>query len=302
MRLRVLGSAAGGGFPQWNCGCRNCDGVRRGVIAATPRTQASLAVSADGERWLVLGASPDVRVQLERAPELWPKAGARGTPIAAVALPNGDVDAWLGLLSMREWTPLSLFATDVVRRDVVERNAVLRTLDRFEGHSRWQTLLPGARVAVDGTGLTLEAVPAPGKPPLHMMARREADPLDNVGFVVRDETRGVQVAWFPSVAGPSPAVQRALREADALFFDGTFFCDDELAAAGLGDARARQMGHWPVGGSDGSAAFLATLPAADKWLVHVNNSNPLLDDDSRERRELRALGIDVATDGMTWQR
>ena len=173
MRVRVLGSAAGGGFPQWNCGCRNCDGVRRGAIAATPRTQASLAVSADGERWLVLGASPDVRVQLERAPELWPPAGGRGTPIAAVALPNGDVDAWLGLLSLREWTPLHVLATDVVRRDIVERNAVLRTLDRFEGQCRWHALLPGARVAIDGTALTLEAVPAPGKPPLHMLARRD---------------------------------------------------------------------------------------------------------------------------------
>jgi pyrroloquinoline quinone biosynthesis protein B len=297
MRLRVLGAAAGGGFPQWNCACANCAGVRHGRPGLTPRTQASLAISADGERWILVGASPDVRVQIERTRELWPASDGR-SPIAAVALPNGDVDAWAGLLSLREWAPLTLLATPPVRADIVDDNGVLATLRRFDDHSRWIDLAPGARVAV--AGLTVEAVPAPGKPPLHRA--RAATALDNVGFVIRDETRGRSVAWFPSVAGPAPAVERALREADAVFFDGTFFRDDELVSTGRSAARARQMGHWPVGGDDGSASMLATLTTTDKWLVHVNNTNPLLADDSAERGWLRARGIDVAYDGLGWER
>jgi pyrroloquinoline quinone biosynthesis protein B len=295
MRARVLGSAAGGGFPQWNCGCGNCDRARRGT--AKPRTQASLAVSSDGERWILLGVSPDVRVQIGRAPELWPRA-RRESPIVAVALPNGDLDAWVGLYSLRENTPLVIHASEVVRRDLVEENGALRTLERYPGHSRWEPLRPGVRVPIAGT-LTLEAVPAPGKPPLHMMLRRPRDPLDNVGFVVRDEAAGRSLAWFPSVAAPSLQVEAALRECDALFFDGTFYRADELARTGTGSAFARDMGHWPVGGEGGSAHFLARLPAARKWLVHVNNTNPLILDDSRERSELRALGIEVAEDGLT---
>lgn len=299
MRARVLGSAAGGGFPQWNCRCAQCQGVRAGTLAARPRTQASLAVSSDGDHWLLLGASPDVRSQIDDTPELAPRRD--GSPIAGVALPNGDVDAWAGLLSLREWTPLRIFATPVVRADVAGDNGVLRTLERFPGHSQWIELAAGARVEAVGE-LSIEAVPLAGKPPLHRMGVRAADPLDNVGLVVRDERRGRSLAWFPSVAGPSPALEQALREVDVLFFDGTFCREDELAAAGRGSSGARAMGHWPVDGADGSAAFLATLPVRDKWLVHVNNTNPLLADDGPERAWLRGLGIDVAWDGLVWER
>jgi pyrroloquinoline quinone biosynthesis protein B len=299
MRARVLGSAAGGGFPQWNCRCAQCQGVRSGTIAARPRTQASLAVSSDGDQWLLLGASPDVGRQIDSAPELAPRRD--GSPIAAVALPNGDVDAWAGLLSLREWTPLRIFATPVVREDVAGDNGALGTLARFVGHSRWIDLAAGVRVRAVGD-LSIEAIPLAGKPPLHRMELRAADPLDNVGFVVRDERRGTSLAWLPSVAGPSPALERALREVDVLFFDGTFYRDDELIAAGRGDRRARAMGHWPVDGEDGSAAFLASLPARDKWFVHVNNTNPLLVDDGPERAWLRTIGLDVAWDGLVWER
>jgi len=248
---------------------------------------------------MLLGASPDVRSQIECAPELAPRRD--GSPIAAVALPSGDVDAWAGLLSLREWTPLVLFATPVVREDVAGDNGVLRTLERFVGQSRWIDLAAGVRVRAVGD-LTLEAVPLAGKPPLHRAPFRAPDPLDNVGFVVRDERCGTSLAWFPSVGAPSPALERALREVDALFFDGTFYRDDELIAAGRGDRSARAMGHWPVDGADGSAHFLTTLPARDKWLVHVNNTNPLLDDEGPEREWLRGLGIDVAWDGLVWER
>jgi pyrroloquinoline quinone biosynthesis protein B len=287
MKLRVLGSAAGGGFPQWNCACRQCAAARLGRMR--PRTQASLAVSADGERWLLLGVSPDIRAQIADAPALWPRP-PRSSPIVGAALPNGDLDAWLGLLSLREDSPLTIYATRRVQRDLVERNEVLRTLARFPGQTRWLDLDEAVTIA----GLELRAVPAPGKPPLH--AQRPPDPLDNVGFLVRDGRS--QVAWFPSVACPSHDIEQALADSDVIFFDGTFFCDDELGAAGLGRRRASEMAHWPVGGADGSARFLARFSAREKWLVHVNNSNPLLCDGDPARRGLVQMGIDVACDGL----
>ena len=296
MHARVLGAGAGGGFPQWNCDCRLCSGLRRGTLSASPRTQASLAVSSDGKQWLLLGASPDIATQIARTPELWPSGGSRHSPIAAVAIPNGDVDAWAGLLSLRESTPLELLATPMVQRELVAENAVLRTLDRFAGHTRWTALAAGHAVTV--AGLEVEPVAVAGKPPLHMMGRRPPSDEDNVGFLVRHG--GATLGWFPSVAAPSPALERALAGCDVLFFDGTFYRDDELIEAGLGRARARDMGHWPVGGAEGSGAFLATMPARAKWLVHVNNTNPLLDDESIERAALRAAGLDVARDGQEW--
>jgi pyrroloquinoline quinone biosynthesis protein B len=274
MRAIVLGSAAGGGLPQWNCGCPNCGAARAGNLA--PRTQASLAVSGDGQEWILLGASPDVRVQIERTPALWPKKGRR-SPILAAAIPNGDVDAWLGLLSLREWAPLEILATEPVVEDLLA-NPVLRTLER--GPVRWVR-------QIDAGGLTVQAVAAPGKPPLH--ARRAAHPLDNVGFVVRDDHSAL--AWFPSVAAHTLEVERALVECDAVFFDGTFYSDDELQRWLPEAPPARAMGHWPVAES---ATFLSQLPARHKWLVHVNNTNPLLADDSL------LCGVRVAHDGLEW--
>jgi pyrroloquinoline quinone biosynthesis protein B len=278
MRLIVLGSGAGGGVPQWNCACANCTNVRRGLAPA--RTQASLAVSADGESWLLLGASPDVRVQVAATPALWPRK-MRHSPIAGAALPNGDLDAWVGLLTLREWTPLLVFATEPVRRDL-DANPVLRTLERFPGQSVYLDLVEGERLPA-AEGLSLEAVPVPGKVPVHMVGHRSPHPLDNVGFVVRDEKRGKSAAWFPSVARPTPALERALAEVDAVFFDGTFFGDNELA-----EMSARELGHWPVAES---APWLARLPARHKWLVHVNNTNPLLADPT-------LAAVPVAYDGL----
>jgi pyrroloquinoline quinone biosynthesis protein B len=293
MRAMVLGAGAGGGFPQWNCNCTRCTGLRDGTLAARPRTPASLAISADGEHWLLLGATPDVRVQIERTPELWPHHG--GSPIAAVALPNGDIDSWVGLLSLREWSPLALFATPVVHSDVADDNGVFRALDQFAGHSRWIDLIPSQPAATAVLrGLTIEAVPSPGQPPLHQRDRRAPDPLDNVGLIVRDVVAGTSIAWFPSVGGPSQAIEQALGSVDVVFFDGTYFRDDELSANGVDSVR--DTGHWSV--CDGSAAFLETLPAKARWLVHLHSTNPLLVEDGAEISWLRQRGIDIAYDGL----
>jgi pyrroloquinoline quinone biosynthesis protein B len=288
MKLRLLGAAAGGGFPQWNCSCPQCDGVRRGTIRATRRTQASLAVSSDGESWLLCGASPDVRAQLD-TPTLWPRDGS---PVRGVALPNGDVDAWAGLLTLREWAPLELFATSRVREDLVERNAVLGTLRRFDGQSSWHEL---DHERQRFGALTIEALPAPGAAPLHLRGERDAEPLDNVALVLRDDHSSV--VWAPTVRAPTEALAHAIDEASVVFFDGTFWTDDELVRTGRSARRARDMGHWPLSGDDGSLRWLAERGANTKALVHINNTNPVLVDDGAERATVRRLGIDVGVDG-----
>src|SRR5207249_11756520 len=176
MRIRVLGSAAGGGFPQWNCGCPNCRGVRAGTLKAIPRTQESVAVSSDGEHWVLLNASPGIRQQIESFPPLHPKK-PRHSPIAAIVLTNGDLDHCLGLLSLRESEPLAVYATDRVRHGFVDHNAVARALERFPGHVGWTRLVPGTEVSLPG-GLVLEPVAAPGRPPPHLLGRVEPSDAD----------------------------------------------------------------------------------------------------------------------------
>ena len=301
MRVRVLGSAAGGGFPQWNCGCPNCRGVRQGSVRATPRTQDSLAVSADGASWFLLNASPDVRAQIEVTPALQPRA-PRDSPICGVVLTNGDLDHCLGLFSLREAQPLRIYATAAVQRGLREHNAFCRTLERFDGHTRWSTLEPAARVPLldehgQPSGLSVAAIPAPGKLPIHLEGLLPAVDDDNVALAIHDERSRRALVYAPAVAERSPRLEAALREADCVLFDGTFWSSDELVQLGLGERRAEDMAHWPVGGPSGSLQFLAGLPGR-KLLTHVNNTNPLLIDDSPERRAAARLGVELAADGM----
>jgi pyrroloquinoline quinone biosynthesis protein B len=226
MRVRVLGSAAGGGFPQWNCGCFNCQGVRSGSIAARPRTQDSVAVSADGEHWFLLNASPEIRAQVESFPSLHPR-GPRHCPIAGILLTNGDLDHCLGLLSLRESQPLRVHATARVRAGFTEGNALYATLQRFAGHTTWLDLTPGEAAELqlaDGSpsGLSVRTVAVPGQAPLHLKSRfSEPDPEDNVGLLIRHAAEGVTLGYFPGSAGVTPELLQALSDVDCLFFDGT---------------------------------------------------------------------------------
>lgn len=305
MRVRVLGSAAGGGFPQWNCGCGNCAGARRGDPALRARTQESVAVSADGDSWFLLNCSPEVRAQIEAFPALWPQR-PRHSPIAGIVLTNGDLDHCLGLLSLRESHPLVVYATAAVRAGFTEDNVLYRTLERFPGQITWRPLELGREQPLgdggDGRGapLRVTAVPAPGKRPLHLEATRPASPEDNVGLVIGDQTSGARLAYFSGVAGPAPEIERAAADqgAGALFFDGTFWSSDELIAAGLGTRRAEEMAHWPIGGPEGSLSFLARAGARRRILIHVNNTNPILRENGAERRALVAAGVEVAEDGL----
>ena len=302
MRVRVLGSAAGGGFPQWNCGCPNCRGVRDRTIEATPRTQESVAVSADGDGWFLLNASPEIRQQIEAFPPLHPRA-ARDTPIQAVVLTNGDLDHCLGLLSLRESQPIAIYATDSVRRGFTERNVFYRTLERFDGQVTWRRLVPGQPqdlLLATGrpSGLTIEARAVPGKPPIHLEQLEPSGPEDNVALRIREAASGRQLSYASAVGAITGAVRETLEGADCVFLDGTFWSADELIVGGLGDKRAEQMAHVPVGGADGSLAQLTGLAAARKLYIHVNNTNPMLRDDSPQRAEAERAGWRVASDGL----
>ncbi|HEX3905674.1 MAG TPA: pyrroloquinoline quinone biosynthesis protein PqqB [Polyangia bacterium] len=299
MQVRVLGSAAGGGVPQWNCGCENCREARRGTGAVRARTQESVAISADGASWFLLNVSPEIRAQIESFPPLTPRE-PRHSPIAGLILTNGDLDHCLGLLSLRESHPLTVYATESVRAGFIEGNVLYRTLERFEGQVTWKALgvdEHSGEQPLGDSGLTVTAIATPGNPPLHLKSLRAASPEDNVGLVVRDTRAGKRLAYFSGVAGPSPALAQALAEADVLFFDGTFWSSDELIALGLGTRRAEEMSHWPLGGPEGSAAFLARQRGR-KILIHVNNTNPILREGSAERRALDVVGIEVAADGL----
>ena len=301
--IRVLGSAAGGGFPQWNCGCPNCRGVRDGTLRATARSQESVAVGTEGaSSYIVLNCSPEIRAQIESFPGLHPR-GPRHSPIAAILLTNGDLDHCLGLLSLRESHPLVVYATEPVQRGFTRDNVLYRTLERFPGQMTWRLLKPGREeeiVGVDGkpTGLTAEAVIVPGKAPVHLEQSRPADPEDSVGFLIRESGSGRRLAYFSGVGAVTADVRQALAGADAVFFDGTFWSADELPALGLGTKRAEDMAHVPIGGPTGSLAQLAGLRAGRRIYIHLNNTNPLLRDDSPERQAVGAAGWEVAWDGM----
>jgi len=299
LKIRVLGSAAGGGAPQWNCGCFNCREGRRPGGRVRPRTQESVAVSADGESWFLINVSPEIRAQIEACPDLWPKA-ERHTPIAGILLTNGDLDHCLGLLSLRESHPLVVYATDAVRAGFTEDNVLYRTLERFPGQVTWRRLELG-RAQPLGGDLQVTAVATPGKLPLHLEGRRAPSPEDSVGLVISPlgDGSGRTLAYFSGVAGPSPEVERAVRDASVVFFDGTFWSSDELIAAGLGTRRAEEMAHWPIGGPEGSLRFLgAATKSSWSFYIHVNNTNPILHEDSPERRAVEELGVKVAHDGL----
>jgi pyrroloquinoline quinone biosynthesis protein B len=295
MRIKVLGAAAGGGFPQWNCGCPNCRDVRSGALGAEPLTQECVAVSGDGERWLLLNASPEIRSQIESCPELHPR-GPRHSPIAAIVLTNGDLDHCLGLLSLRESHPLVVFATERVRLGFTECNVLYRTLQRFPGQVTWRALEAGREADIAGLGV--EALPAPGKPPIHLEGSGEPDPGDNIGLLIHDRRTGKRLAYFSAAAALTPAMSAAFDRADCVFFDGTFWASDELIALGLGDKRAEQMAHLPVGGEGGSLRALAAVRTPKRVYIHINNTNPLLRPRSSERKQAEAAGWEIAHDGM----
>jgi pyrroloquinoline quinone biosynthesis protein B len=302
MRITVLGAAAGGGFPQWNCNCRNCAGVRAGTLRATPRTQSSIFVRDDhGADGVLLNASPDIGQQVRATPALQPARRARDSAIAGVVLVDGQVDHASGLLMLRERdTPLPLWCTDAVADDLTAGWPVLPVLARYCGVDRHAIPLDGSAFRVPGVdGLSLRALPLAGKPAPYSPRRERPVAGDNIGLLVTDCERGTSLFYAPALEALTPEVLDAMEGADAVMVDGTFWSDDEMPRLGLGRKTARAIGHLPQSGPGGMIEQLRTLPARTRrLLVHVNNTNPILDEDSPERAALAREGIEVCEDGM----
>ena len=295
MRVHILGSAAGGGFPQWNCNCLNCAGLRTGSIRAKARTQCSVAVSVDGSRWSLLNASPDLRSQILSFPDLLPKGGVRGSAIDAVLLSDAELDHITGLLSLREAQALRLYCTSQVFDWVLASNAVFGVLN---SHEKFRVTSVEDRTAETiGSGLGFEAHFVSGKVPTYV----NTPPANCDGAAVAckliDRRTGSSLLYVPAIKQVDERFIAAAAACDCLLFDGSFWSDNEMEIRGIGTRTASAMGHLPISGPAGSLARLSDLKVR-KIYTHINNTNPILDEDSPERRAVETAGWEVAEDAM----
>jgi pyrroloquinoline quinone biosynthesis protein B len=307
MRVKILGSAAGGGFPQWNCACPNCRALRTGTFHGKARTQAQVAISADDRSWFLLGASPDLRTQIEATPELHPREGVRQSPIAGAILANADIDHVLGLLLLRELQPLRVHATDSIRRILVEDNSMFAMLRRVPNQVSWTSFSPGTTFPLqnpsgEDSGLRCRALSLGTHFPAYVSAQRQSELAfgdASLGLLVESPS-GKRLAYMPAVPQIDDALLHEFDSADVLLFDGTFWSDDELVRI-QGSAHnvqtARQMGHVPVSSAEGSLSRLAGLRRPRKIYVHINNTNPMLNEAGSEYRHVREAGWEIAEDG-----
>jgi pyrroloquinoline quinone biosynthesis protein B len=290
----VLGSAAGGGIPQWNCRCRVCRLAWDGDVRVRPRTQASIAVSGNAEDWVLINASPDLPQQLRQSKALHPRADLRGSPIKAVVLTGAEIDQVAGLLSLREREPFAIFATDASLTALAD-NVMFGALAPELVTRR--PVAPGESIPLPG-GLAAELFMVPGKVPLYL---EDANPdtasttQSNVGMEI--SAGGARIAYIPGAAAVTPAMRERIARADVVFFDGTLYRDDEMIVSGTGTKTARRMGHLPIDGADGSLAALGSL-GLRRIYQHINNTNPILVAGSPERAAVEQRGWEIAEDGM----
>ena len=302
MQIVLLGTAAGGGFPQWNCWCPTCRVARRSQARARHRTQSSAAVSADGERWFLLNASPDVREQLSRLPVRTP-AGVRHVPVAGVVLTDGELDHTLGIALLREGRRLELYTTCAVRQILETDSRLLPVTRAFAEVNVVELPALGGPVSLayrggEPSGLAVETFPVPAGPP--RFAGVEL-PGHTVGLVIRDAATGAGFAFVPGCGGIDDDLMARLSTLDLVLFDGTFWTDNELIRLGIGDRTAREMDHLPISGPDGSLVRLSSVPFPRRVYTHINNTNPVLIEDSPERAEVERAGLAVGMDGMTFE-
>jgi len=308
MFIKVIGAGAGGGLPQWNCNGQNSADARHGVPTVKPRTQASVAVSANGRQWVLLNASPDLRQQINATPELHPDRNGppRNSPIKAVVLTNGDVDAVAGLLCLRESQPLSVYGSARVL-DVLAGNSIFDVLN--PDLVKRKTMELGQSFAVEGPSgpmdLTIEAFTVPGKIPLYLEDEEKGtggsfgtEEGDTVGLKVTEDASGKSFFFIPGCSGLDDPLRERLDGAALLFFDGTLYTNDEMIVQGLMQKTGDRIGHMNMSGPKGTLEQMAPLNIARKIFIHINNSNPALRDDSPERAAIEAAGWEVSYDGM----
>ncbi|POZ53992.1 pyrroloquinoline quinone biosynthesis protein PqqB [Methylovulum psychrotolerans] len=299
MKIRVLGSAAGGGFPQWNCNCHNCHRLRHNQMNGSARTQSSIAVSTDNRNWLLFNTSPDIRAQLEAFPAIQPKEGIRDTGIKAIMLIDSQIDHTTGMLMLREGKPLNVYCTEMVRQDLTSGFPLFNMLAHY-------CTVNHHLVPVDGSSFTIPGIDdlrfytqaLKSKAPPYSPHRYDPHDGDNIGVIIEQISTGKKVFYSPGLGEIEPHVLTAMQNADCVMVDGTFWTNDEMVTQGISEKRAREIGHLPQSGAGGMIDVLDSIGAKRKILIHINNTNPILDDDSQERKILAEHGIEVSYDGL----
>jgi pyrroloquinoline quinone biosynthesis protein B len=294
MQVRVLGAAAGGGFPQWNCHCTNCRRLRLGTLKGKARSQAQVAVSSDGGVWHLLNSSPDLRQQIESCSFLWPAEGLRHSPIHSVILTSAEIDAVIGLLSLREFQPFTVYSTRAVQEILLRENSLFHALHRLPDQVRWSAFCPENVFELDAL-LSVHVIPLEGGYPTSVNGKR---PPEEAVVSLAIEQDGRRLLFLPGVGTITQNLLEWMEKSDVLLFDGTFWSDDELIRIQPGARTARQMGHVPMSGPGGSLEALAHLDRPRKIFMHINNTNPVLDEESAEYRAVRDAGWELAFDGM----
>jgi pyrroloquinoline quinone biosynthesis protein B len=291
MRVRVLGSGAGGGFPQWNCGCSNCRRYRSGSLRGSARSQAQIAVSTNDEHWYLLNASPDLRYQIESIPELHPRSSGRNSPVRGIILSGADLDLCLGLLLLREWQALDVYSTAGVRAATVCGNRFFRVLERMPDQVRWHAVEQGTTTSLGSFSFTL--VPLPGQYPGWVTESPDLPAHQAVSCILAEG-----LAYVPGLACVTPELMDVFAKCKVLLVDGTFWSEDELIQIEPNARRASEIGHMPMSGPNGSVKALSSLSGVRRIYIHINNTNPVLDESSPEYRTVRDAGWEIAYDGM----
>lgn len=300
MHIHVMGSGAGGGFPQWNCNCNNCKGVREGTVKASPRTQSSIAISSDGVDWILFNASPDIKKQMDDFPALQPAREVRDTAIKAILITDAQIDHVTGLLTLREHNkPWDIYCTEAVHDDLTTGFPVFNILGHFRGIN-WHEIKTDLQsfTIPAAPGLIFTAVPLKSEAPPYSPHRHNTVPGDNVGIRVEDTRTGKNVFYAPGLGVVEDHVLEFMRNADVVLVDGTVWTDDEMSKEGISDKRAQEMGHINQSEEGGTISFLNSMERPRKILIHINNTNPILNEESAERQVLNNAGIELAYDGM----
>lgn len=301
MKLKVLGSAAGGGYPQWNCNCPMCHGVRQGTINAHARTQSSIAVSSDGVDWVLFNASPDILTQIQNCSVLQPARSLRDTGIASVVLMDAQIDHTTGLLMLRENSqPLNLFCTQPVREDLSTGNPLFKVLEHYCKIDWHEIAINNSELSIEGASdVIFKPLPLTSNAPPYSPHRDQPVAGDTIGMHMTDRRSGKSLFYAPGLGEMEPHVWESMQSADVVLVDGTMWTDDEMIMRGASQKTARSMGHLPQSGSGGMIEWLDKLPdTTRKVLIHINNTNPILDEDGPERKLLAEHGIEVAMDNL----